>query len=134
MRSGLTTSEMAAGVKTLEKAFSDLCRGSNQQEEVKMVNLKAHLDLLGKKVTDRVTGFAGVVTSLNFDLYGCIQATVHPGLDKDRKTLESQWFDVSRLQVVSSKPVMEVPEFDWSPENVSAGRKGPAEKPPLGKA
>jgi len=97
-----------------------------------MINLKPHIDMLGHKVRCRVTGFTGVVTSISFDLYGCIQATVHPGLGDDGKFGEVHWFDVSRLEFVkgkASKPVMDPPEFDWTPEIVVAGRKGPAEKP-----
>jgi len=47
-----------------------------------LVAIQKHLDLLGHKVTDRVSGFTGVVTSIGFDLYGCIQAVVTPGADK----------------------------------------------------
>lgn len=94
-----------------------------------MINLKKHLDLLGFKVKDRVTGFTGTVAGINFDLYGCIQAVVNPGLDKAGKLGESIWLDVGRLDVVSKTPVMDRPLFDWSPETVSGGKKGPAEKP-----
>lgn len=54
-----------------------------------MINLKKHLDLLGMRVEDRVTGFRGVVSSVGFDLYGCIQAIVNPGQDKDGKLMEA---------------------------------------------
>ena len=99
-----------------------------------MVNLKRHLDLLGLRVRCRVTGFCGVVTSIGFDLYGCIQAIVHPGIDKEGKQGESQWFDVNRLEVTDPTPVMARPEFDWTPEAVSAGQKGPADRPRMNKA
>ena len=56
-----------------------------------------HLNLLGMKVEDKVTGFKGVVASISFDLYGCVQAIVNPGADKDGKLMEQCWFDVSRL-------------------------------------
>lgn len=94
-----------------------------------MENLRKHFDLLGMKVTDRISGISGVVTSLCFDLYGCIQGSIHPGADKDGKAKDVCWYDVSRLEVVSKKPVMDPPKFDFSPAAVSAGRKGPAEKP-----
>ncbi len=94
-----------------------------------MINLNKHLDMLGMRVEDRVTGFRGVITSMSFDLYGCIQAIVNPGVDKDGKPGESCWFDVIRLQAVENEPVMVRPEFDWTPQAVSAGRKGPADKP-----
>ncbi len=37
-----------------------------------------HIKFLGLQVRDEVTGFSGVVTSMSFDLYGCIQAVVTP--------------------------------------------------------
>jgi hypothetical protein len=67
---------------------------------------------LGMKVKDKVLGVTGVVTSVCFDLYGCVQADVHPGVDKVGKALESRgWFDVSRLEITSSKRVMALPDF-----------------------
>ena len=94
-----------------------------------MVELKKHLDLLGMRVKCRVTGFTGVVSSIGFDLYGCIQAVVNPGIDKDKKPMESHWFDVNRLEITDPKPVMPRPTFEWSPQNVAEGGKGPAERP-----
>lgn len=94
-----------------------------------MINLKKHLDLLGMNVKDRVTGFTGVVATIGFDLYGCIQAVVNPGTDKDGKLRESQWFDINRLTVTSSAPVMDRPEFEWTPQSLSEGLKGPADRP-----
>jgi hypothetical protein len=94
-----------------------------------MINLKKHLDFLGLHVEDRVTGFKGVVATIGFDLYGCIQAIVNPGATKDGELRESKWFDVSRLRIIDSKPVMDRPNFEWTPEEISAGLHGPAEKP-----
>lgn len=94
-----------------------------------MVKLSKHLELLGHRVKDKVTGFTGVVTSVGFDLYGCIQAVVTPAADKAGKTQESLWFDVGRLEVKSTEPVMPRPPFDFSPVNIADGRKGAAEKP-----
>lgn len=99
-----------------------------------MVNLNKHLDLLGMHVEDRVTGFKGVVSSVSFDLYGCIQATVNPGANADGNLRDSLWFDVSRLRVISKLPVMERPEFDWTPQVIAEGGKGPAERPAYYKA
>ena len=94
-----------------------------------MVKMKKHLDLLGMTVTDRVTGFSGAVVSVIFDLYGCIQALVHPGLDQEGKIRSSEWFDVNRLKVTSETPVMERPRFDFEPESIANGDKGPAQRP-----
>lgn len=93
------------------------------------VEIKKHLRLLGYKVQDRVTGFKGVVSSISFDLYGCVQALVTPpsksGSDGDGC---SRWLDVTRLIVKGRKPVMEVPNFVSGP--VAEGKHGPADKPP----
>ena len=91
------------------------------------IEIKKHMALLGHKVTDRVTGFKGVVGSISFDLYGCIQASVNPGVQKDGKLGEQFWFDVARLNVETKAPVMAVPDFNYG--EVAEGRKGAAEKP-----
>jgi hypothetical protein len=83
--------------------------------------VKKNLNLLGRLAKDRVSGFKGIITSISFDLYGCIQALVHPGCDKDNKILEQRWFDVSRLEISKGKPVMTRPSFVVD--------TGPAEKP-----
>jgi hypothetical protein len=88
------------------------------------------MDILGKKVRDKVSGAEGVATSISFDLYGCIQVVVHPGVDKDGKQKECHWYDFARLTVLSEVPVMDQPEFEDSRATATAqGFKGPAEKP-----
>lgn len=88
-------------------------------------NVDAHIALLGKTAKDKITGFAGVVSSVSFDLFGCIQAVLSPPLDKDGKRVDGCWFDVNRLEVTDESRAMPVPkyappaEFDY----------GPAEKP-----
>ena len=86
-----------------------------------------HFNLLGLKAKDVVTGFKGVITSLSFDLYGCINVLVTPESDKDGKRGESYWYDVARIKTTSKKPVMELPDFNAG--YVSDGKKGPEEKP-----
>lgn len=78
------------------------------------------LDLLGQKVRDRVTGLEGVVTTISYDLYGCVQAIVTPKA-KEGETRSSAWFDTHRLVVLNEKRVMPLPDFGEV--------KGPAEKP-----
>jgi hypothetical protein len=94
-----------------------------------MSKIENHIKLLGLKVKDRVTGFRGVVTTISFDLYGCIQAVVHPGLGKDKKLGDCQWFDVNRLAVESHVPVMDRPDFVSGLQ--AEGKQGAAEKPRL---
>ncbi len=92
-----------------------------------MVNVQNHLNMLGMKVKDRVTGFSGVVSSVAFDLYGCIQAIVNPGADKEGKLMDSCWFDISRLEITSKTPVMNRPNFEFG--EIAEGKKGPEYKP-----
>lgn len=86
-----------------------------------------HLKLLGMRATDKVTGLNGVITSVCFDLFGCVQAAVHPGVDADKKMKESFWMDVSRLTIEGAEPVMERPNFEIGP--VAEGKQGAADKP-----
>lgn len=93
------------------------------------MSITHHLDFLGKKIRDKVSGVEGVVTSVSFDLYGCIQAVINRGVDKDGKQIESIWLDVGRLNVTDDTPVMPRPHFEWTPQAIAEGEKGPSEKP-----
>ena len=92
-----------------------------------MTCVEKHLSLLGMRVKDKITGFTGVVTSIGFDLYGCIQAVINPGVDKEGKLQELTWFDVSRLELLGAEPVIEQPNFESGRQ--AEGKQGPAEKP-----
>lgn len=83
--------------------------------------MKKHMELLGYVVSDRVTGFKGVVTTVSFDLYGCVQAVVSPQVvaDKPGDLGDAKWFDVKRLLKVSNAPVMELPTFEVVPGGVA---------------
>lgn len=96
-----------------------------------MSKASQHLQLLGHRVQDKVTGLEGVVTSVSFDLYGCIQAVIHPGLDDSGKTRDQSWFDVNRLTVLPEPPVMQQPDFVSG--DIADGKHGPADKPAMGK-
>ena len=91
------------------------------------MNIKSHLSILGKPVKDKVTGMKGIVSSVSFDLYGCIQVIVNPGLGKDGKPQDQLWFDIGRMEILSQTPVMKQPDYDFGP--ISEGKKGAAEKP-----
>ena len=85
-----------------------------------------YIKLLGFKGKDKITGFSGVITSISFDLYGCVQLVIQPGLDKDGKQKEGHWFDAKRVEVTSTKPVMKNPFVPL----IKAGKeRGAAEKP-----
>ena len=90
-----------------------------------MVN--EHLDLLGRRAEDKVTGFKGTVSSVCFDLYGCIQAAVTPPKKEDGTLGDQYWIDVSRLMVEHGDPVMTRPNYVSGP--IAEGKHGPAEKP-----
>jgi len=85
------------------------------------------MSLLGMKVTDKVTGFKGVVTAISFDLFGCIQAIVTPAVSEGSKQEDSRWYDVSRLKVESKKVVMEIPNYEYG--YVAEGKMGSMDKP-----
>ena len=100
--------------------------------------MKQHLDLLGMKAEDIVTGFKGVITSVSFDLYGCIQVAVSPQTTKDEAVPNGHWFDTTRIKLKGKKPVIKAPDFmagygdDKVPanaEHIAAGFKGAADKP-----
>lgn len=81
--------------------------------------IKENLKLLGMPVCDCTTKFVGVVSSVSFDLYGCVQAFVVPRCGKDGKIGEGCWFDAKRLTLTATKPVMPQPSF----QKVRGGEK-----------
>lgn len=93
------------------------------------VFVRKHLDLLGRHVVDRVTSLAGIVTSVSFDLTGCSQALVSPGL-KDGGELATQvWLDANRLIVGPGEPVMAPPNYLAMKAAAAGDGTGPVDKP-----
>lgn len=94
-----------------------------------MKSVEFYLDQLGREATDKVTGFNGIVTSIGFDLYGCIQAIVTPKSKKDGDLIDSRWFDIDRLNI-KGRPVMKNPSFRLlrSSQDEDFDPKGPQEK------
>lgn len=81
------------------------------------------MEWLGKQAEDKVTGFKGVVSSISFDLYGCVTAVITPSVNDKGDPPDGRWFDVSRLRQTGTSRVMEPPvHFRLD--------KGAAEKPP----
>jgi hypothetical protein len=97
------------------------------------MSAKNHIDLLGRTAKDRVTGFTGVVVTISFDLFGCVQAILSPPVNKDGKKEDGHWFDVNRLELQGKSRKMPVPEFGDAPAEFGATPQthshGPAEKP-----
>ena len=89
--------------------------------------LEKHVSMLGLRVKDAVTGKIGCVTSISFDLYGCIQAVVLVP-ETEKREQSNVWYDISRLTVVKGERVMPLPDFAGVAE-IAKGKKGPAEKP-----
>lgn len=85
--------------------------------------IEAHLKLLGTTMKDRVTGVKGMVESVSFDCYGCVQAVLRPAAGKENKVPDAHWFDVKRLEN-AGKRLMALPAF------LPPGKEiGPASKP-----
>lgn len=91
-------------------------------------NIENHLGLLGKKAKDSVTGFTGIVSTVSFDLYGCIQAILTPPVTNGVID-QGHYFDVTRLVIIDEKPVMPLPNFDKG--YVAQGKKGADTMKPL---
>lgn len=89
--------------------------------------IATHLKLLGLQMTDRVTGFEGMVDSISFDVYGCIQACVRPKQAKDGTLPDGHWFDVKRMRA-TGKRLMETPLHAFATTPVGQ-EPGPADKP-----
>lgn len=83
-----------------------------------------NLGLLGLKCRDKITGIEGVVESICYDLYGCIQGCIRPyGTKKDtQEPHDGRWYDVSRFEIIDNVPIMPVPDF-------VTDAPGPADKP-----
>ena len=88
---------------------------------------RKHIELLGFSAEDKITGFKGVIDSVCFDLYGCIQISLKPKMDKEGKIETGYWFDVSRLKIDIKKRIVDLPDFYRG--YVADGLKGPADKP-----
>ena len=90
------------------------------------------IDLLGRRATCKVTGFTGVIESVCFDLYGCVQAAVKPPLDEKGDPRDGRWHDVQRLTIdMTAEPVMARPDFAARPSlTPKTYDRGPADKAP----
>lgn len=58
------------------------------------------MEILGKKVKDKVTGFEGIAIGITKYLYGCDVVGVTPAVDKDGKTGDTCWFDEGRIEII----------------------------------
>ena len=52
---------------------------------------------LGDTVTDKVSGFTGIVGGISTYLYGCVRVLVESKGLHEGKPIDGQWFDEQRL-------------------------------------
>ena len=71
--------------------------------------ISTQIDLLGFPARDKITGYSGVVSSICFDLYGCVQAALSPPVNDKGEIPDDRWFDVSRLEISGAR-VMTPPD------------------------
>lgn len=92
-----------------------------------MGSVKQHLQLLGTMQKDVVSEIEGMVSSISFDAYGCVQAVLSRKANKKTGEIpDGRWVDVKRLRDLGKDRVMQVPAFAEMPVGAEAG---PAEKP-----
>jgi len=71
------------------------------------------INLLGRTGKDKISGRSGVISSISFDLYGCIQLIMTPKNVNNDKTIESiGWLDINRIKILKKKKVMELVPFN----------------------
>ena len=72
------------------------------------------IEMLGKKGKDKITGSEGIITSVSFDLYGCVTVIINPSkIDKDGKEVPSiGWIDINRVDIIKDNYVMPHPNFE----------------------
>lgn len=70
------------------------------------------MELLGLKVKDKVTDTTGIVTSISYDLYGCIQAIITLSAGTENRENLIGWYDIKRLEILDDVPVLDMPNWD----------------------
>jgi len=66
------------------------------------------VEILGSKVKDTITGFTGIATGFITFMYGCNRVQITPQELHDGKSIDPEWFDDQRVQVVEEqKPAVE---------------------------
>lgn len=95
-----------------------------------MLTISETINLLGMPAKDKVTGFSGIITSVSFDLYGCICAAITPPVDNEGKSPDGRWYDVARMEFApKAVRVMPVPHFATMDTRPADYSHGAAEKP-----
>lgn len=61
---------------------------------------------LGSRVRDTITGFEGIATGRSIWLYGCERICIEVDKLENGKTIEPEWFDDQRVELVKAgKPI-----------------------------
>lgn len=69
------------------------------------------LNDLGYQGEDCITGFKGIVSSVCFDVYGCVQYCLVSKVDKNGEH-KSMWCDAKRVTTNKKKRVMTPPLYE----------------------
>ena len=60
------------------------------------------MENLGKKAKDKITGFSGIIIGKINYLMGCDQYGLTPPIGKDGRTVDTQWFDEGRIEIIGN--------------------------------
>jgi len=90
----------------------------------KKLKLNPNVLLLGREMTDSVTGFTGIAVSKIEYLTGCTQYCLKGKVNKDGKVPEGEWFDWQKL-TVTGPGVLETISDRVSVDESGAGNGGP---------
>ena len=89
--------------------------------------IQESLDLLGTMQQDVVSGIEGMVSSVSFDAYGCVQAVLSRKANKKTGDIpDGRWVDVKRLRDLGKDRIMVMPDFN---KMDFGAEPGPADKP-----
>ena len=83
---------------------------------------------MGSTGTDTVTGFKGIMLAYTVHLTGCDQVYLKPKVDKDGKSVEGIWVDITRVKWDESVPKVVLHEGAKS-EPSKAYKPGATEAP-----
>lgn len=76
--------------------------------------LKSHLEILGYVVEDKVSGFTGVLCSVDIALHGAINYAVSPKYQGPHAEQDSSaWIPALNVNLISDKPVMACPNYEF---------------------
>ena len=97
------------------------------EEPMSRTIIQESLDLLRTMQQDVVSANEGMVSSVSFDAYGCVQAVLSRKANKKTGDIpDGRWVDVKRLRDLGKDRLMIVPDFN----KMDFGKEpGAAEKP-----